>query len=61
MQTLFLLLTFSPPQQAIETAPLSWAFCASCLSVRVVQRARVLAQHDNGAASMGTPAFWGRS
>ncbi|MBT8118826.1 MAG: hypothetical protein KJN89_03825 [Gammaproteobacteria bacterium] len=40
---------------------LAWAFWASCLSVRAFQRVRVLAQHDNGTASMGTPAFQGRS
>jgi hypothetical protein len=46
-----------PPQQAIEAMVLAWAFCDSCLSVRVVQRARVLAQHDNAIASMGTPVI----
>jgi hypothetical protein len=46
-----------PPQQAIEAVVLAWVFCDSCLSVRVVQRARVLAQHDNATVSMGTPAF----
>jgi hypothetical protein len=46
-----------PPQQAIEAVALAWAFCDSCLSVRVVQRARVLAQHDNAIALMGPPAF----
>jgi hypothetical protein len=56
-KTPFLFLTFTPPQQAIEAVVLAWAFCDSCLSVRVVQRARVLAQHGNAIASMGTPAF----
>ena len=54
--TVFLLI-FNPPQQAIEALSLSWVFCDSCLSVRVFQRGRVLAQHDNDSVSMGTPAF----
>jgi hypothetical protein len=54
-KTPFLSLTFTPPQQAIEAVLLAWAFWASCLSARAVKRARVLAQHDNSAVSMGTP------
>ena len=53
---LLVTLTFNPPLQAIEAVLLSWAFCAS-MSERLL---RVLAQHDNGAVSMGTPAFQGR-
>ena len=59
--TLFLVCAVDsyPHQQAIEAVVLAWVFCDSCLIVRVVQRARVLAQHDNGTASMGTPVFQG--
>jgi len=52
-----LTLTFPPLQQAIESAPLSWAFCENCLSVRAFQRRRVFSQHDNGADLMGTLFF----
>jgi hypothetical protein len=31
---LFLTLNLSPPEQAIESVPLLWAFCENCLSLR---------------------------
>jgi len=46
-----------PLQQAIEAAPLSWAFRENCLSVRAFQRGRVFSRHGNGAVSMGTLFF----